>query len=84
MSKTMKIEKNRCQQIVDEMMLQISRIKEIIEFFFVNHEYKENIGTIYKGSINESKDFLRFKQRFKKKILIVASWHARNLCTEAI
>ena len=32
---------------------------------FANDEYKENIGTIYKGSIKESNKMLRFKERFK-------------------
>ena len=83
MRKMMYEEKTKCQLIVDEMMLQILRMKQNIEFFFVNREYKENIGTLYKGSIKESKDFLRFKERFKTKKL-VALCYARNLCMEAI
>ena len=38
----------------------------VAEEIFINHEYKGNIGTLYKGSRKESNELLRFKERFKR------------------
>ena len=50
---------------------------------FVDCAYKQNIGTIYKGSNNESNTKFRFKERFKMND--GAFWcDNSSLCMEAI
>lgn len=48
-----------------------------------NDEYKMNIGTIYKGSIEESNRMFRIRQRFKTNNDGVF-WHSNRLCEEVI
>lgn len=42
----------------------------ILARFFMCNEYKRNIGTSYKGSMKESNEIFRFKERFKCNDLI--------------
>ena len=49
-----------------------------------NNEYYKNIGTIYKGSIEESNKKLRFKERFRKRINDGVCWCDNCICKEGI
>ena len=54
-------------KIVDVMVASLKSLLKIEEDYFINHEYKVNIGTLYKRSEKESNSILRFKERFKWK-----------------
>lgn len=63
----MKKNNNNEERILNIVMVMLERIFMFKNNFLENHEYKENIGTIYKGSIKESNEEFRFKERFRWK-----------------
>ena len=63
----MKKNNNRNEMIRNTIMLILRKLVMFKSVFLINHEYMENIGTIYKGSMKESNRLLRFKERFKWK-----------------
>lgn len=57
---------NKLEKIIKVMLIFWQNTLTMKDDIFMNHVYKMNIETLYKGSEIESNWFLRFKERFKR------------------
>ena len=77
----MKKNNNNEERILNIIMVMLKRIFMFKNNFLENHEYEENIGTIYKGSIKESNEEFkfRFKERFRWKHRLAFSYAKESM-----
>ena len=75
----MKRKNNNEERILGIIIFMLRRVFEFENKFLINHEYMENIGTIYKGSIKESNEEFRFKERFRWKHQLAFSYALESM-----
>ena len=65
---------NKLLNVMKEKFVEVSSHNNENKKSLVNHEYKINIGTLYKGSEKESNKLLRFKERFRIMLQLAFSY----------
>ena len=75
----MKKNNNSGERILDIILFMVRSIFKFENKFLTNREYIENIGTLYKGSIKESNEEFRFKERFRWKHQLAFSYALESM-----